>query len=397
MLQLTGVPHYYDWGSPAAIPALLGDAPTGKPLAEMWYGAHTTSSSPVTERDGTTTDLAAFITADPVTALGEDVVGRFNGHLPYLLKLIAPAAPLSLQVHPSLERARAQYAAENAAGIPLTSPVRNYKDANHKPELVYALTEFEAMCGFRAPHRAAELLEGLGSPVTDALRATLRTQPNRAGVQAAFTSLFHNGPTPDQVAAVAGACAARVASGDSPSPRADSHVVLLQDTHPGDPGVIAPLLLNPVSLHPGEALFVPAGGVHGYLSGLGVEIMASSDNVLRAGLTTKHVDVEEMLACVDYVAAPPIRIAPEVSDDGVTGVFYVPVDDFELIVVELREAWRRLHVSGPRIVLGLEGQAVLRTAAGELSVRPGHAAFVTAAEGALQVRGHGRVAVAAVP
>lgn len=411
MHRLTGTTRDYAWGSRDAIPTLLGASSGPDPVAEVWFGAHPSGSSPVLTREsgpgtsrrvhaGTamTTDLAELIARDPASTLGEDVRARFGDTLPYLLKVIAPERPLSLQVHPHIDRARAGFDAESAAGIPLDAPHRSYRDRNHKPELVYALTPFEALCGFRAPRRAAELFTGLASPLADKLHSVLRSDPSPAGVRAAFTSLLaaESRPSAHDVGLLVDACRARLAQG-STSPRADAIVLSLADAYPGDPGVVASLLLNPVSLQPGEALFVPAGGVHAYLGGLGIEVMASSDNVLRAGLTTKHIDVVELLECVDYVAAPPIRTAPEVFH-GATRVFYAPVDDFELSVTELDDdAVHPLPGRGPRVLLCLDGQVAVVSERDELVLHRGDAAFVPATDGRLSVSGRGTLVQADVP
>lgn len=397
MRKISGSRRNYAWGSPTAIPGLVGTAPDGSPVAELWFGAHPSSPSLLGD-DDVVGDLARYIAADPVAAMGEDVLSRFGKTLPYLMKVIAASRPLSLQVHPHIERARERFAAEELAGIPRSAPHRNYKDPNHKPELVYALTTFEAICGFRAPRRAAELFHGLDAPLALALHDILREDPTADGMRTAFEFLLlpATRPSAESVAAVVAACRVRLEVG-SPSRRGDATVVQLGAAYPGDPGVVASLLLNPVTLHPGEALFVPAGGVHAYLSGMGIEIMASSDNVLRAGLTEKHIDVPELLECVDYVAAPPIRPAPEVIE-GVTRMFYAPVDDFELSVTTVLDD--RAHPvpgRGPRIVLCVDGEMTLHTAAESILLRRGEAVFIAASTGALDVTGAGTVVQADVP
>ena len=398
VLRIGNATQGYAWGSLTAIPELLGIEPSGRPVAEVWLGAHRSAPSEVeTTQDGTT--LAEVIAADASTVLGEDVVARFGPTLPYLLKVIAAETPLSLQVHPHLETARAGFARETAEGIPIDAPHRNYKDANHKPELIYALTTFEALCGFRAPRRAAELFAGLDAPLAKELHGVLLAQPSADGIREVFTQLLEPStrPSASEVQEVADACAARLEAG-SPSPRADRTVVSLAAAYPGDPGVVTSLLLNPVTLQPGEAMFVPAGGVHAYLHGLGVEVMACSDNVLRAGLTPKHVDVDELLRNVDYVAAPPIRIAPE-TFHGATKVYYAPVDDFELSVTEISDDdLHPLPGRGPRILLCVGGDlAVESSSGGVLGLSRGQAAFVSAADGPLTVRGRGRLVQADVP
>jgi mannose-6-phosphate isomerase len=388
----------YAWGSPTAIPEILGVPHDGRPFAEAWFGAHPSAPARVVTPEGEL-PLDAVVATGREAVLGADVAARFGETLPYLLKLIAADKPLSLQVHPNLARAREGFAEEEAAGVPVDAAHRNYRDRNHKPELVFALTQFEAMCGFRAPRRAAEMFAGLDAPLAKELHGILMAQPDAEGIRTAFTQLLEPAtrPSADEVRELAEACAARLERG-SPSPRADHTVVLLQSEYPGDPGVVTSLLLNPVTLQPGDAMFVPAGGVHAYLTGVAVEVMASSDNVLRAGLTSKHVDVPELLRNVDYVAAPPIRIAPEVFH-GATRVFYAPVDDFELSVTDLvDDAPHPLPGRGPRILLCLGGAVTVATANdGTLTLERGQAAFVPASDGALAVSGSGTLVQADVP
>ena len=395
MFRITEATQPYAWGSASALQDLFGRV--GTPLAEAWLGAHCSAPSLLADEAGRS--LADVVATSPQVALGPDVVARFGPQLPYLLKVIAAERPLSLQVHPHIARAREGYDEEDARGIPVDAPHRNYKDRNHKPELLFALTQFEALSGFRAPRRAAELFAGMDAPLAKHLHGLLVERPTSEGIRAAFTHLLDpaSRPVPEEVAELAHAAAARLAAG-SPSPRADRTVALLQDEYPGDPGVVTSLLLNPVTLQPGEAMFVPAGGVHAYLHGVAVEIMASSDNVLRAGLTPKHVDVPELLRNVDYVAAPPIRIAPEVFH-GATKVFYAPVDDFELSITEpADDDDHPLPGRGPRILLCLDGEVHVATSGdGALTLRRGQAAFVPAADGRLTVRGAGRLVQADVP
>ena len=388
--------QHYAWGSSTAIPEMLGRPVDGSPVAEAWFGAHASAPSCLAGAELLALDLA--IAGDPVAALGDDVVSRFGAGLPFLLKLIAADRPLSLQVHPSIQLARDGYDREDARGVRVDDPRRSYRDRNHKPELVYALSHFEALVGFRAPRRAAEILDGVDHPTARALHKIVTSDPTSSGMQEAFTMLVSEStrPGPDEVHDLADAFRARLRSG-SPSPRTDRAVDRLESAYPGDPGAVTAVLLNPVALRPGEALFVPAGTVHAYLDGFAVELMANSDNVLRAGLTSKHVDVPELLRVVECVAAPPIRIAPEHVYDA-TDVYYVPVDDFELSVTRLSTDACRLPGGGPRIVLCLEGVARLESLAGDtLDLRSGQAAFVPASDGVLGAVGEGRVIQASVP
>ena len=411
MLELRGRARPYEWGSTSAIPGLLGKPPAEGPVAEVWLGAHPDGPASVGVGTSIVDDsqlypsrvppgppsqtLAEWIAQDPQAALGESVVERHGTSRPYLLKVIAPAEPLSLQVHPSIERAEEGFAAEEAAGVPRSAPNRNYKDRNHKPELAYALTTFEALAGFRARRRIGEVLKGLDAPLAQRLRAVL----GMGGVRGAFEYLLREQtrPSPEEVADVAEACAARPAA-DSPSARADRVAAMLSERYPGDPGVVASLLMNPVTLNPGEALFLSAGTVHAYLNGVAVEIMAASDNVLRAGLTHKHVDVPELLAVLNSSASPPTRIAPERVNAAVS-TFYAPVDDFELSEIRLRDANTRVRVRGigPRTVLCLQGAAQLEAGGRVRSVIAGQAVFVPASDGRLTMRGIGHLVQAAVP
>jgi mannose-6-phosphate isomerase len=405
MWDLGGRIQTYAWGSATALPDFLGRDGDGDPWAEVWFGAHPSAPSTLgDDKHGDRMLLDAAIAADPHRLLGEDIARTFAGRLPYLLKVIAPEAPLSLQVHPSREQAAEAFAAENAAGLSMDSPDRNYRDDNHKPELVYAMTRFTALCGFRTPRRAAGILRGLGTDLTERLHALLVKEPSAQGMRTALRTLISPAlrPSPDEVEAVARACTARLEAGTSPSPRIDHAVSVLAEHHPGDPGVVAALLLNPVTLQPGEAMYVPAGAIHAYLEGTGVEVMAASDNVLRAGLTVKKVDAHEALQCVSVTAAPPLRIAPE-RQTNTTVAYYAPVDDFELSVTTLEDPpgfYQPRHLipgSGPRIVLGLEGEVLMETDSGRRTLAAGKAVLVPASDGPLRAGGAGRFVQASVP
>lgn len=394
MHRLTGARQAYAWGSRSAIPQLLGEEPAADPLAEVWFGAH--ASAPAVLDAGDT--LRELIAADPERVLGRGVLARFGPQLPYLVKLIAPASPLSLQVHPSIAQAVEGFAQEEAAGIPLGAPHRRYPDANHKPEMLYALEPFEAVAGFRTARRAAEMLAGLDTPLAWDLFAELRSDMGPDGVRAAFTRLLAGPERPDAdaVAQTVAACAARLADGRSPSVRADRIVGRLAEAFPGDVGAVASLLMNPVSLRPGETLFVPAGGVHCYLSGLAVEVMASSDNVLRAGLTPKYVDTDEVLRTIDWIAAPPVRVAAEHVDDHVE-VFYAPVDDFELAIATGHESPVALPGRGPRVLISLDGAVTAGHGPDRIELGRGQAAFVPASSSPVVLDGAGRLAQVTVP
>ncbi|MER6615347.1 mannose-6-phosphate isomerase, class I [Streptomyces xantholiticus] len=371
MDRLANTVRPYAWGSTTAIPELLGVAPTGEPQAEMWMGAHPGAPSRVTRGAERDRPLSEVIAAAPERELGEAAVAKFGPRLPFLLKLLAAGAPLSLQVHPDLTQARDGYGAEESAGVPLDAPHRNYKDANHKPELICALTPFDGLCGFRSAAAAAELLAGLEvdslKPYVDLLHA----QPEEAALREVLTAVLTADPQ-DMAATVAEAAAAAERLGGDYAPYA-----AIAHHYPGDPGVIAAMLLNHVRLQPGEALFLGAGVPHAYLDGLGVEIMANSDNVLRCGLTPKHVDVPELLRIVRFEATEPGILRPEESPSG-EEVYDTPIDEFRLsrYVLAPDAEPRDLTASTPQILLCTAGSVT----AGELTLAPGESAFVPAGE-----------------
>lgn len=394
MLRLSGAVKDYAWGSTSAISDFTGIDFGGQRVAELWFGAHNGTQALAGGRP-----LAEVIAADPTGILGEDVSARFDGQLPFLLKVIAPEQPLSLQVHPGKELAESGFQAEEEAGIPLDSPRRNYRDRNHKPEMIFALTRFEAFAGFRAPRRAIEVLENLNAPLAREMREILRANPGYRGLRAVARKLLAplDEERQTQIEAVITACQDRLDRGTSPSLRVDRQAVALARTYPSDPGAVLSLLLNPVTLRPGEALFIPTGAVHAYVSGLGIEVMSSSDNVLRAGLTPKHIDAGEALRCMDFHGAPPVRIAPEMNGRG-TGIYYAPVDDFELSVSEITgEEWIPIPGRGPRILLGISGDLEVGIGGSIETIRTGEAVFIAAAEGAVRSRGNGKLAQAGVP
>ncbi|MFE9612720.1 mannose-6-phosphate isomerase, class I [Streptomyces sp. NPDC006012] len=364
----------YAWGSATAIPKLIGVEPTGEPQAEMWMGAH--PGAPSRTPRGTLVDV---IDADPKRELGPEAVARFGPRLPFLLKILAAGAPLSLQVHPDLEQARQGYEDEERRGIPADAPNRNYRDANHKPELICALTEFDGLCGFRDPLRAADLLDGLGvdslKPYVDLLRA----RPVDAALREVLTAVL-TADRDEMARTVAQAATACARLGGAYAPYAD-----IAQHYPGDPGVIAAMLLNHVRLQPGEALFLGAGIPHAYLNGLGVEIMANSDNVLRCGLTPKHVDVPELLRIVRFEPSDPGVLRPEASPDG-EEVYETPIDEFQLsrYVLAAGDTTHDLTLPTPQILLCTAGTV----RAGEHELTPGQSVFVPAADKA-EVSGTG--------
>lgn len=391
IVELSNTIQPYAWGSTRALAELRGVPFPTAPEAELWMGAHPLAPSRLLPA-GQTLDHA--IEAAPVEYLGPEVQHDFGPRLPFLLKVLAAGTPLSLQAHPSIAQARQGFAADEAAGIPLDAPNRNYKDQNHKPELLCALGEFWALCGFREVARTLELLDELGVPALSPYRALLASEPNESGLKNAFSSLMQ---APVALArelalATAAACGARVQRGRAHFADELGWVARLGELYPGDIGVVSALLLNLVRLADGEAVYLPAGNLHAYLGGTGVELMASSDNVLRGGLTPKHVNVPELLRVLDF---RPLRVEPirPLANAG-ERVYPTPAREFRLSCFEPAEGSASLDVAvhGPEIWLVTHGAFELTSASSPpLGLTPARSAFVSAATGTLTLRGHGRI------
>ncbi|MFD9816522.1 mannose-6-phosphate isomerase, class I [Streptomyces sp. NPDC059080] len=390
MDRLDNTVRPYAWGSVTALPELLGAEPTGEPQAEMWMGAHPGAPSRI-DRGAGPVSLADVIAAAPEAELGDATVRAFGPRLPFLLKLLAAGSPLSLQVHPDRAQAEAGYADEERRGVPHDAPHRNYKDPHHKPELLCALTPFEGLCGFRHPAEAADLLAGLDVDALKPYVDILHAEPEADALREVLTALLgtDRAALADSVDRAAAAAARRGAEDDPHAPAYAAYAALAHH-YPGDPGVLAAMLLHHVRLQPGEALFLGAGIPHAYLSGLGVEVMANSDNVLRCGLTRKHIDVPELLRIVRFTPGDPGILRPEETDG--EEVYDTPADEFRLsrYVLAPGAAPRALDARTPQVLLCTAGTVVARPATaqgaelpvmdGELRLAPGESAFVPAGE-----------------
>ena len=364
----------YAWGSRTVLAELLGQpVPAPHPQAEMWLGAH--PGDPSRLRGGPT--LLDAVRDDPDGMLGADRARKWDATLPFLLKVLAADEPLSLQAHPSIEQARTGFARENRAGIAPDAADRNYRDANHKPELICALTEFHALVGFRDPDTTVELLHALAVPELDVYTALLAAQPGPDGLRALFTTwiTLPQALLDTLVPALQAGCV-RLAGVDGPF-RTEARTALeLSERYPGDAGVLAALLLNRITLQPGEAVYLPAGNLHAYLQGAGIELMANSDNVLRGGLTPKHVDVPELLRVLDFVAVPPPVLTG--TPEGTWLRYETPFEEFLLRRYESGSAAGPVAVpdGGPRILLCTAGAARLRGGGRELELARGASAWL---------------------
>ncbi|MGE6134702.1 mannose-6-phosphate isomerase, class I [Aeromonas salmonicida] len=375
----------YDWGSHDSLTTLFGiPNPTGKPQAELWMGAHPNGCSEVTLA-GSAQKLSAVIDAAPTAALGEATVTRF-GSLPFLFKVLCAEKALSIQVHPSKAQAEAGFAKEEAAGIPIKAGNRNYKDPNHKPELVFALTPYQAMNGFRAIPAILALFERVKLAAIADLVAALAASQNEVGLQHFFHQLLIlSGERKDE--ALAGLLTYASAHQDEET---FALVTSLAAQYPGDVGLFSPLLLNVVTLQPGQAMFLDACTPHAYVRGTGLEIMANSDNVLRAGLTPKYIDVAELLDCTRCLPKPDdqILLAPRV--EGAVQHFDVPVPDFTFSVYPAGE--HQLTTASAEILFAIDEAVILKRGDDTLRLEKGQSAFVPAATGHYRLQAEGRVA-----
>ncbi|GAA0919857.1 mannose-6-phosphate isomerase, class I [Pseudonocardia zijingensis] len=371
----------YAWGSRTVIPEMLGqEVPSPHPQAEMWLGAHPADSSQLVHPDGGRTSLLDALGADPKLLLGPERSERWDSTLPFLLKVLAADEPLSLQAHPSLEQAREGFAREEAAGIARDAANRNYKDANHKPELICAITELDALVGFRDPTATVRLLRAIGVPELNGHAELLAAQPDADGLRALFTTwiTLPQAVLDTLVPALQDGCV-KLAGDDGEFSTEARTVLELSERYPGDAGVLAALLLNRVSIDPGDALYLPAGNLHAYLSGAGIEIMANSDNVLRGGLTPKHVDVPELLRVLDFRSTPPPIVEGKPDGDWVR--YDTPAEEFLLRRLDGTSGTTvPVPGGGPRILLCTVGGARVRTAGAELEVGRGASLWLSAAD-----------------
>ncbi|MFD0526851.1 mannose-6-phosphate isomerase, class I [Kitasatospora arboriphila] len=385
----------YAWGSTTAVPALLGTPPTGQPQAELWLGAHPQAPSRLHRGTGSE-DLTDVIARDPGRELGAATAGRFGARLPFLLKVLAAEHALSVQVHPTAAQAEAGYAAEEAAGIPLDAPHRLYRDRHHKPELLCALDDFDALCGFRHPAATAELLAPLHVPALRPWLDLLRAGEPTTALRTVLTEALGPGRARATGAATELTTAlARAAEQPGPHTRTYAAYAAAARDYPGDPGLVAALLLNHVHLRPGQAIHLDARLPHAYLHGTGVEIMANSDNVLRCGLTPKHVDTDALAAVVDFRPTEPDVLSPRSDTRGETH-YPAPAAEFALSRLDLAGT-ADLRDHGPQILLCTGGTARLGQPDGPaLALHRGSSAYLPAAT-AVRLDGHATLYRARVP
>ena len=387
----------YAWGSRAAIPELLGQSiPADTPQAELWMGAHPKAPSQVLS-DGLWRSLPEVIQESPEEMLGQKVAARFFNKLPFLFKVLAAAKPLSIQAHPNKEQAVQGFARENELGIPLDAVHRNYRDDNHKPEIICALTPFWALNGFRRIEETLSLLEEARIPDLAEIVSFLRSHSNRDGLKRFFNHLMttdsgKQGKIVEQ--------AVNSAEQRTPEEPLWMWMIKLNEEYPGDIGVLSPLFLNIVRLEPQQAMYLPAGELHGYLKGVGIELMANSDNVLRGGLTPKHIDVQELLAVLNFTDGDLNILSPSNLAAG-EAIYSTEAEEFALSAIRINEAasFSSARDRSVEMMMCTEGEvSVTDLSAGDITLlTKGTSVIVPAAVEQYSIEGDGLLYKAAVP
>lgn len=388
--------QYYPWGSTTAMPDFLEEQnPSGKPWAELWMGAHSKAPSLVS-CEGQSQSLIELIQKYPHDILGHNISERFHNKLPYLFKVLAAAKPLSIQAHPNLAQARQGFERENAQNIPLDAPNRNYKDDNHKPECICALSKFYALYGFRSISEIVTLMTTVGPVGLSEELDHLKTNPDSHGLKKFYTTLMTM-DTPKQKQIVDQTL-------QNLSQLSDQDSIMwmkrISEEYPSDIGILSPVLLNLICLEPGQALFLPAGELHAYLEGLGIELMANSDNVLRGGLTAKHIDLPELLKVVNFEPRPVDLL--ETKDRGENEkLFVTPANEFvlSLISVSAENSYFSSTHRSAEILLCSDGAAAMQDSAAKnrIKIKKGESVLIPAAVKEYKISGNAVLYKAAVP
>lgn len=387
----------YAWGSYTAIAELLGNkSPSDKPQAELWMGAHPKAPSMIKYGDRWIS-LLKLIEKYPEDILGKAMARKYDNRLPYLFKVLAARKPLSIQAHPNLAQAREGFKRENILGVPLNAPNRNYKDNNHKPECICALTTFWALNGFRKISDILSLmrkisLKGLGTELDE-----LQKYHDSKGLKRFFNALMTMDQERQKKVIEDALKNAQMLSEDDPAFR---WMTNLHNDYPADIGVFSPILLNLICLKPGQAMFLPAGELHAYLDGVGIELMANSDNVLRGGLTPKHVDVPELLRTLNFEEKKVNILVPKKISD-TERVYSSLAEEFVLSVIAVKKG---LNHTSPinksvEIILCTNGEATLTDIDNndKVAMTRGISVMIPAAVKTYSIKGNATLYKAAVP
>ncbi|MFM2587533.1 mannose-6-phosphate isomerase, class I [Vibrio sp. TBV020] len=389
VFKLDNVIQNYAWGSKESISKMFGiDNSDCQPQAEIWMGAHPNGCSRVAATGELLSDVIA---QDSKSMFGDYTAMRF-GELPYLFKVLAAETPLSIQVHPNKHKAEVGFARENEQGIALSATNRNYKDSNHKPELVYALTFYKAMNGFRPISQIVSLFQQAGITSLDVEVGGLEAKPNSDGLREFFTAIMSLDER-RKASAIAQLEHALVRGPKTVLMReVFEYVAEFNKHYPGDIGLLSPLFLNTIELAPGEAMFLHAETPHAYVQGTALEIMANSDNVLRAGLTPKHIDVDELIDNTLFVSTHPeqIKLAPIYKEGKLS--YPIPVDDFGFDILTASETLKLQYLRSAEILFCVEGEVTVEVEQQKLLLKSGESVFISNDSGVYSYHGNGMLA-----
>lgn len=403
LYRLSNKTIYSHWGCTESMTKLFGyENPEQRPMAELWMGAH--ASAPSVILDETPAPLDTWINSQSDKVLGKEVSDRFSAQLPYLFKVLSARSPLSIQSHPSKSQAEAGWNRENLQGIPLSAPNRSYKDDNHKPELVYALTQYHALNGFREINDIVDLCESLECSDLNHIVAPLKNDGSEGSLKKFYSELLHCSDQKNLVTSVINSCVKKSESVnlDRKHSAAFNLILKLHHYYPYDIGILGPLFLNYVVLSPGEAMFLKSGTLHAYIQGTALELMANSDNVIRGGLTPKYIDKDELLETVNFepLKSDNILLKPN-QIDRIRTKYNAGCKDFSLSIVDLSDQHFSVDSSyefsstSADIIFSIDGDLTLSADRSEpLELKRGQSCFVTAEVGKLTIQGQGKVAIA---
>ncbi|NOJ06646.1 mannose-6-phosphate isomerase, class I [Vibrio splendidus] len=389
LFKLDNVIQHYPWGSKQSISELFDiQNPNAEPQAEIWMGAHPRGCSRVAD---TGQLLSEVLSQDSKGMFGEYTEARF-GELPYLFKVLAAETPLSIQVHPSKKKAQLGFERENKRGISLDASNRNYKDPNHKPELVYALTFYKAMNGFRPIQQIIELFKEAEISALDIEISALAINPNSEGLKVFFTSVMTLEGERKKLALEQLYSAYERRPKTAMGREALQYSKGFEQHYVDDIGLFSPLMLNTIELAPGEAMFLHAETPHAYIEGTGLEIMANSDNVLRAGLTPKFIDVPELIdnTCFETTDIEGIKLKPIEKEDKLS--FPIPVDDFGFDILSVSEEISQQYLRSAEILFCIGGEVTISTKEHKLMLSSGESVFISNDAGMYEYQGQGILA-----
>lgn len=382
--NLENVIQTYAWGSSELMGEYFALSNAGcAPMAEVWMGAHPSAPSKLIYQ-GEKTDLNTVISKYTADFLGDICRTKYDNMLPFLFKILAAGRPLSIQAHPNKKQAESGFESENRMGIDLTARNRNYRDTNHKPEIISAVSSFRALCGFRKADSILKYAKMIDNSFYTELCEDLYANKDYRVFFRRLMSL----EVKQKRALINGAARWALKKNTEEQKWIDR----LAGIYPDDIAILSPVYLNLIELEPGEALYLDAGILHAYLSGIGIELMANSDNVLRGGLTEKHIDLDELERILRFECVNPEILKPDMDD----GSYYTPAGEFRLSKITVGDEPLKIHFDCPGIFLGYDGNHRIKTGDGNMTIGKGQSIFVCPDQD-IMLEGKGTVFLAGVP